>query len=496
MNFSSLPGVYTIFYNIINVNGILAFMRSTKYMILDGGILVSEVISKEIVFDKLFNAFNYGNLGMFIGAGFSKAVIGDDFPPALGWFELIKEASGKFEIDFPSDEELIGVSLPELATIICKRLAIKRSIDYVEAKRIFKKEICNLSNWLPSEERTIEFREIFDILNPSWIVTTNYDLVLETILTGKSKSLGPMNYLSAPKNIIPIYHLHGTRLDSESIIITQEDYIPLFRPNEYRQSKLAMTIRESTTLILGYGLGDVNVLSAVDWSKNIYTEENEYPYEIIQALWTSKPKEKGAYRDENGNIIVEISDLEQFLNELIVFIVEKLADYDNQLAQLNKLIGRLEEENKEFVQSFIDNNGVRLKLIGVLSKFEYHMITPYIQFLTVCMDKVWEKTSENGAFNMYNKYLNIILDIIINYEYRKMSPRLFQIIAMSLDRVLKYVSASVTRKVYGDSWDATDSWHSRKNEIPTETINQLYHYSKQNILTNLSRRLKELVTED
>ncbi|MCF6139077.1 SIR2 family NAD-dependent protein deacylase [Pseudalkalibacillus berkeleyi] len=456
---------------------------------------MSEDISKEIVFEKLFNAFNYGNLGMFIGAGFSKAVIGDDFPPALGWFELIKEVSEKFEIEFPNDDELIGVSLPELATLICKRLAIKRSIDYIEAKRLFKKEICNLSNWLPSEKRTKEFREIFDILSPSWIVTTNYDLVLETILTGKSKSLGPMNYLSAPKNIIPIYHLHGTRLDSESIIITQEDYIPLFRPNEYRQSKLSMTIRESTTLILGYGLGDVNVLSAVDWSKNIYTEKNEYPYEIIQALWTSSPKEE-AYIDENGNIIIEISDLEDLLNELIVYIVNKQEEYDRQLLQLSKLIGRLEGENEEFIQSFIDKREVRLKLIDVLSRFEHHMISPYIQFLTVCMDKVWEKTSENGAFNMYDKYLNIILDVIINYNYKRMSPRLFQIIAQSLDKVLYYVSSSKTVKVFGDSWDATDSWHIRKKEIPEETINQLYHYSKQNILSNLRAMLKGLVKED
>ncbi|MCY8930465.1 hypothetical protein ABE202_17755 [Bacillus subtilis] len=113
---------------------------------------MSEVISREVVFEKLFNAFNYGNLGMFIGAGFSKAVISDDFPPALGWLELIKEASKKFEIEFPNDKELIGISLPELATFVCKKLAIKQSIDYVEAKRLFKKEICNLSNWLPSEK--------------------------------------------------------------------------------------------------------------------------------------------------------------------------------------------------------------------------------------------------------------------------------------------------------------------------------------------------------
>ena len=456
---------------------------------------MGEVISKEIVFEKLFNAFNYGNLGMFIGAGFSKAVIGDDFPPALGWLELIKEASEKFEIEFPNDEELVGVSLPELATSVCKRLAIKKNIDYVEAKRLFKKEICNLSNWLPSEERAIEFRRIFDILNPAWIVTTNYDLVLETLLTGRCKSLSPINYLSAPKNIIPIYHLHGTRLDSESIIITQEDYIPLFRPNEYRQAKLAMTIRESTTLILGYGLGDVNVLSAVDWSKNIYTEENEYPYEIVQALWTDTPKED-AYRDENGNVIIEINDLEKLLNDLIVYIVEKQNEYDSKLAQLNMLIGMLEGRNEEFLQSFIDNREVRLKLIDIISRFEHHMISPYIQFLTVCIGEVWEKTSENGAFIMYDKYLNIILDIIVKYDYKKMSPRLFQITAQSLDRVLYYVSSSTSRMPVGGSFSATRSWHSRKTEIPEEMVFQLYQYSKQSLHSNLKRRLKELIAED
>ena len=86
--------------------------------------LVSEDISRKIVLEKLFNAFNYGNLGMFIGAGFSKTVIDDKFSPALGWFDLIKEASDNFKIDLPSDKELIGVSLPELATLIIKKLAI------------------------------------------------------------------------------------------------------------------------------------------------------------------------------------------------------------------------------------------------------------------------------------------------------------------------------------------------------------------------------------
>jgi len=51
----------------------------------------------------------------------------------------------------------------------------------------------------------------------------------------------------------------------ELYIIVQEDYVGQFRPTEYRQIKMALMIKESTMLIIGYGLGDVNVLTALDW---------------------------------------------------------------------------------------------------------------------------------------------------------------------------------------------------------------------------------------
>ncbi len=94
---------------------------------------------------------------------------------------------------------MAGISLPELSTRLCKELQIKQNVSYSEAKDIFKYKICDISNWLPSEETVREYRRIFDIIQPNWIITTNYDLVLETILTGKCKSLSPFNYLSASK---------------------------------------------------------------------------------------------------------------------------------------------------------------------------------------------------------------------------------------------------------------------------------------------------------
>ncbi|GFZ30106.1 hypothetical protein CSC2_06320 [Clostridium zeae] len=452
---------------------------------------MSESLTKEMVLEKLFNSYNYGNLGMFVGAGFSKAAIGDVIQPALNWFELIKETSEKLSLEFPEGEKLIGISLPELSTVLCKQLSKVEKISYEEAKSKFKSTICDLSSWLPDEDNIKFFRNIFDNIKPDWIVTTNYDLVLESILTGISKSLGPSNYLSAPRNVIPIYHIHGTRLDCDSIIITQDDYIPLFRPNEYRQSKLAMTIRESTTLVLGYSLGDMNVLSALDWSKNIYTIENEYPYEIIQAVWTSNPKDD-PYIDENGNIIIEISDLKKFLEELNTNLLERKKEYDIKVKDLNELIGKLEIDDPELVDRFMNEQKFRIDLLKQASDFEYHMIYSYIEFLTRCINKVRQTTTYIN-FDKCHDCLTILLDVVINYEYKKMSPILFRMIAEVLNEVLYHVSKKNNLLYLGYSWKATNTWHNRKVEIPQETINQLYNYSDQNSLWVLNNFMKSIL---
>ncbi|CEO10612.1 Uncharacterised protein [[Clostridium] sordellii] len=456
---------------------------------------MNESISRELVFEKIFNSYNYGNLGMFIGAGFSKSIMKSESQQALGWFELVKSTSEKLDIEFPNSEDIIGVSLPEVATSLCKSLSIKNDITYNEAKELFKEKICELSNWIPGEEQTNKVREILSFINPSWIITTNYDLVLETILTGMCKSLRPDNYFSSPRGIIPIYHIHGTRLDSKSIIITQEDYTPLFRPNEYRQSKLAMTIRESTTLVLGYGLGDINVLSALDWSKNIYDKEAEYPHEIIQAVWIQNPKEY-AYRDENGNLILEIDSIENFFNELVDYLKDKDIEYNTKLKELQELIDLLSCDDEKSVEKFINNKEFRIELLEKVSEFEYNMMYTYIEFFIRCMNKVWEETKHYGAFDAYDKYLVILLDIIINYDYEKMPPRLFQIIAENLNKVLPYVSRRSNRYVCGDSWRATDTWHREKHKINETMIRQLYCYSENNYLLILQGLTKDLLEEE
>ncbi len=93
---------------------------------------------------------------------------------------------------------------------------------------------------------------------------------------------------------------------------------------------------------------------------------------------------------------------------------------------------------------------------------------------------------------MYDKYLNIIMDILVQYEYLKMAPRLFQLTVNSLSRVLNFVS-SRNERVRGNSYSATKTWHERKSEIPNDMLIQIYHYSKQNDLINLERKIEDLV---
>ena len=271
--------------------------------------------SREEAIKFLSESSMFGNLGLFIGAGFSKAVMNSGLDQiALSWDQLLEKASGKLEVDY-AEIWKEGVGYPDVASSICIKHSEDKGGTYKDALSKLKREIAMLTGWYPDKENREKFSNYLESLAPSWVITTNYDLIIESLMTGQCVPLGPDESLSAPQGQVPVYHLHGIRTNPEGIIISQEDYVSLFRPNEYRQIKLALTIKESTTLLLGYGLGDVNVLTAIDWSRNVFFSKQEnYPHDVIQILRTSNPKEE-PYRDRNGILILETSDLTKFFDE-------------------------------------------------------------------------------------------------------------------------------------------------------------------------------------
>lgn len=416
----------------------------------------------------------YGNLGLFIGAGMSMAILNSEWETvALSWKELIHKCAAEFKIDLKNEIKTEGLSYPEIASELAKLVAANEEIDYQTAIYKLKEKIAVLTCWYPEKDARNDYGKILENIDPAWIITTNYDLIIECLLTGKSISLEPSEQLVSPQNLIPIYHLHGIRTNPRSIIISQEDYISLFRPNQYRQQKLSLSIKESTTLIIGYGLGDVNVLTAVDWCKNVYSEQRiSYPHDIIQLLYTDNPA-PNPYRDRNDILIIEFNNLKSILSEIAELINSESVLRDEQEIKLQKLNAILQNPTEEDVKKFIDDEDFRKGIIENIAENGVSLISGFMELFSKAVDETWVRAEPKGAFSAYKENLDLILDILEKIELSNIPPALFEALAYNLDKVAYYVGTS-----YGESRAAHRLWISRKDNIPKATMQELKYLAK------------------
>ena len=449
---------------------------------------ISNRPKRQDVLEFLAHAVGYGNLGLFIGAGFSKAVLsdGEEEEAALSWAQLLEKAAKRLQVKY-ADIPTAGLSYPAVASAICAMRSAQTGDNFAKSLRELKNEVARLTGWYPSSEQRNKYSKHLEVFNPAWIITTNYDLVIEALLTGKSVPLGPNDPLLAPKGFVPVYHLHGVRTQPQEMIISQEDYISLFRPTEYRQIKLALTVKESATLFLGYGLGDVNVLTALDWSKNVFkSKRGDYPNDMVQVLRKDKPR-KEPYRDENRIVILETADLLPFFEEFGSVRTTRKEMEDEKRDALRKLADKLSLANAKTVSHFIDSEEYRAKVLERVSEDASYLITEFISFFNACIEETWERARPKGAFEAYNQNLNMVLDTLTAFDFSCFPPALFQTAAESLERVASYVG-----NVPGQSYAASSTWQNRKGELSRKTVAELALIAQQYGYSQLRALLKSM----
>jgi len=448
---------------------------------------LSESPSREEVLKFISDSASYGNLGSFIGAGFTKAVLNDDVNDiALSWGELLETIAKTLEIDYEKIWKE-GVGYPEIASQLCEAYSNANEITYKKALQRVKREIAGLTSWYPNKEQRAAFSSHLTKLSCSWIITTNYDMVIESLLTGISIPLGPNDSLIAPSGLVPVFHLHGVRTNPDEIIIAQEDYVGLFRPTEYRQIKLALMIKESTMLILGYGLGDVNVLTALDWSKNVFKGEAEsYPNEVIQIVRKDNPKEN-PYRDRNSIVVIETNSLKDFFGEFTVIRNQSLINEEELKAALDTLSSELDNPDESMVEKFIDDNDYRAKVLKILSSFPNNLISGFVSFINSCIDVTWARSEPNGAFQGYADNLSVILDVLTSFSVKQMPPALFETTAYALQRVGYYIGSEI-----GKSFAAQKVWDQRKGTLSEDMVSELMSFSRQHSYSYLYRLCREI----
>ena len=382
----------------------------------------------------------------------------------------------------------IGVSYPEIASAICKTYSNQKKVSFNASLGQLKQEIAALTSWYPTDDQREKYSKYLEAFEPSWIITTNYDSVIESLLTGKSTPLGPNDPLSAPKGVVPVFHLHGVRTNPEDIIIAQEDYITLFRPSEYRQMKLALTIKESTTLLLGYALGDVNVLTALDWSRNVFRgKRKNYPHGVVQVLRTEEEPAEAAYRTRNGVIILETDELSSFFEEFMEARKRFAKEKNKEREALEKLAARLRAAKSSMVEKFIDDEEFRGETLKTLSESSIHLVAEFVLFLDKCIEETYQRSRPRGAFHGYDQALTIILDILTAFPIESFPPTLFQKAAYGLERVGYYVGDDD-----GQSWAAKKTWDTRVKELQPEIIGELRNIAKQYSYAYVKNLLKKI----
>jgi hypothetical protein len=429
----------------------------------------------------------YGNLGLFIGAGLPMAVLNDEWTKiALSWRELIHKCTDIMKVDFDSINKE-GSSFPDIATQVCRLYSSNENVSYNEAVKKLKECIANLTSWYPEAEKRQEYQRYFESINPKWIITTNYDLIIESILTGKGYSLNPNDQMVAPEGFVPVYHLHGIRTSPNSIIITQEDYTALFRPNQYRQSRLPLTLKESVTVLIGYNLGDFNVLTAVDWARNVYTDNQvNYPHDIIQFYYTDKPKKK-PYRDNNNIVIVEFDNLNSLLKKLSEVIDGERAEFLKNKKEIEEINDSLKYPNRTTAEQFIDNEDYRKAVLELFKENDYYLISGLLELFSKSLDITWERARPNLAFEAYNQNLKILLDILEMVNIKTMPPALIESVAYNLNHVAYYIGYSS-----GQSFEAKATWDNRKVLLPKEAIIELRNIAKARDYYRIKSLLKDL----
>ena len=397
-----------------------------------------------------------------------------------------EKAAKKLRVDYASISKA-GRSYPEIASAICTKCSDNTGEPFATSLRQLKTEIARLTAWYPSPEQRKKYSEYLETFNPSWIITTNYDLVVEALLTGRSIPLGPNDPLSAPKGFVPVFHLHGVRTKPKEIIISQEDYVALFRPTEYRQIKLTLMIKESTTLFLGYGLGDVNVLTALDWSRNVFkANHGDYPSDVVQVLRNSTPC-KSPYRDKQGIVIVETADLSTFFEEFAEARSEQKKTEEEEREIVKKLARKLNSAESSMIDKFIDDATYRAKVLKLVAKFSIYLVADFIAFIDKCIAETWERSIPKAAFEGYNQNLNIILDTLTALDFDRFPPALFQTAAESLQRVAPFVGTSL-----GQSYAAHRTWEDRKGQLSVEMVSELSIVAKQYDYSELRGLLKAI----
>lgn len=159
----------------------------------------------------------------------------------------------------------------------------------------FKAEVAEYLKQIavPVQEYEAEINKLSYISEKSiaGVITTNYDLFLESHLQGFVKYIGQSQLIFAPLHgVAEIYKIHGSVEEPDSLIITEQDYQEFDEKRVYLAAKLMTLFVEYPIIFLGYSISDLNIRNII---KSIVNCLDDSQADILQNRFIFVEYEKG-----------------------------------------------------------------------------------------------------------------------------------------------------------------------------------------------------------
>ena len=442
------------------------------------------VHSRQEAIDIVAEASVSGYLGLFVGSGFSRAATKNQAPTFRTLMETLVPRLGLKE-GLLAGEEYRFRSFPQVAS------QVLREYESVCQQReragdLFRREIADVCNLMPDPEIAPRLTKAMRDVAPSWVITTNYDLILESLLEEAQTVLQNQPVIARPDRV-PILHLHGHRLNPSSIRVTEEDYVGLLGPLDYQRLKLPLLLAESSTLMLGYALGDINVRAAMSWAQSFSTSQGLQLARgqgfVLQALFVSGTPSPSPYTGPNGELVLETSDLAGFLQELAdrrVWIAQQWVAVRESIEQFL---------SHPSTAKAVAHAGVeRATFLDIVARaLPFPQTARIIEFLDRSLEPIWERARADGGFEHYDTYLALLVDILAVITVRQCNPALLAFLADALERVGSFISP--TPYAYGTAWKAAGTWRRESKRIQPELKAELRSYGAAHFSPNLLQLL-------
>lgn len=241
---------------------------------------------------------------LFVGAGLARRYIAaPDWEGALRF--ALSQISGvaiSYEYlvqKFGDDKVLIGTEIADLLFEWAWGNG-KNSFDAnlftstdksIFLKHVLAKHLIDLTpSDVKSEDNLIEAElQALQTIRPHALITTNYDGMLEGIYKGYESIVGKSVLRYNLNAYGEVYHIHGSVLQPESMIVTTEDYKAWHDESRYFAAKLLTYFVEHPVFIFGYGLGDPNVQTVLRDIGKIVADDTGLISNVIQVVWHSDP---------------------------------------------------------------------------------------------------------------------------------------------------------------------------------------------------------------